>query len=163
MIAHRDPSRTLYSARVRWGPNIRHYDIYFGDEGIEFIYLGEYWEKFRPRTHLQQRMDMLIYSLRKKRRRTSDVKEPYDFTVKYSDIVRYELIRPQPTSTDSRTSRAARGSEEVKPVVVLVLVLRDGRRLEIEFPSKLYKLVKTMVKNYLASQIPGEEKVMRAR
>jgi len=134
--------RTIFSVRIRRGPDIRHYDLYFDDEGLHLLYLGEYWEGLRPRTGLQQRMDMLIYGLKKRRRRQGGEKRFEDFTIPYSDIKEYVL-------------------EWCERECKLTLYTRQGA-IEIRFSPKVYELAKKLIKKYVAPHAPGRI-VRRAR
>ncbi|HIQ10681.1 MAG TPA: hypothetical protein EYH26_01725 [Pyrodictium sp.] len=134
--------RTIFSVRIRRGPDIKHYDLYFGDDGLHFLYLGEYWERLRPKTGLQQRMDMLIYSLKKKRRRQGGEKRVEDFTIPYNDIKEYVLEW---------------NVEECR----LTLHTKQGV-IEIRFSPKVYELVKKLIKKYVELHASGRI-VRRAR
>ncbi len=119
----------IYSAIVRRGPDISHYDVVVEDGVIKFHYLGEHWEAFRPRTGLQKRMDLFIYSMRKKRRRQSGERRPEDFEVRICDLAKVELVK----LPDKGIGR-------------LVLKLRGGAVVEVEYPLKIHDVVKTIAK-----------------
>lgn len=131
----------IYSVWIRHGPDTIHYDIVFEEDCIRFIYLGEYWQRIRPRTGLQQRVDLFIYSLRKRRER--NMREArHGFTIDYCSIKSYSLVRPRTASPQSNVTPG-----------VLELTLRDGRRVRIEFSPKVYEVVKSAVKRYVVRGI----------
>ena len=149
---------TVYSVWIRRGPDRIHYDLVFENDKLRLLYLGEYWEKDRPSTGLQRSADLLLYSVRKRRRREQGEVTPFDMEISYCDIVKYSLTRSDEDSRARRRprSRASRGStERFTPRGILELVLVDGRRLRIEFSLRVYELVKRLVKRYL---IPALEK-----
>jgi hypothetical protein len=129
MPTRKQDANVIYSAVVRRGPDISHYDVVVEDDGIKFYYLGEHWEVFRPRTGLQKRMDLLIYSMRKKRRRTSSERRPEDFEVEFCSIRELNLVKLLDRGI---------GRIEIK--------LREGNRIEIEYPLKIHEVVKQIVK-----------------
>ncbi|KSW12355.1 hypothetical protein CF15_06340 [Pyrodictium occultum] len=120
---------------MRRGPDVLHYDMVFDRDALRLIYLGEHWESIRPRTGLQRRVDLFIYSLRKRRERLRGGEE---VVISYCDIVGYKLLKPRPRP---REATLAPGLLEV--------LLRDGRRIRVEFSPKVYDMVKSAVKKYL--------------
>ncbi|ABM81126.1 hypothetical protein Hbut_1296 [Hyperthermus butylicus DSM 5456] len=142
----------MYSVWVRRGPDRIHYDMLFEDDELRLVYLGEFWERMRPRTGLQQRVDMFIYSLRKKRRRVGEASEPYDIVIRYCDIKSYNISKPSPRRSIAKRAERRPGGQEVEPAK-LELVLRNGERIVIEFSPKVYELVKSMVKKYLVPAV----------
>ena len=123
------PLNVLYSVVIRKGPDISHYDVVAEDDGIHFLYLGEHWEAFRPRTGMQKRMDLFIYSMRKKRRRQSDESRVEDFRLDYCEVKELRLVK------------GVEGS-----VGRLVLITFSGLRIEIEYPMKIHDVAKEFVK-----------------
>ena len=161
--------RVIYSVWIRRGPDKIHYDMVFEDDAVRLVYLGEYWNKDRPPTGLQRSADMLIYSIRKRRRReqVDPSSSSFDIVVKYCGIRSFKLIKP--SDYIKRLAKLINGRTRypVEPRGVLELTLVDGRRISIEFSPKVYELVKRLVKRYLAPAVEAcrEEKagVMRAR
>ena len=120
----------IYSAIVRRGPDVSHYDVSLEGRSIVFRYLGEHWEAFRPRTGLQKRMDLFIYSMRKKRRRVSGERRPEDFEVDVcKDLLSIDLVK----LVDRGVGR-------------LVLKTRRGV-IEVEYPLKIHEVAKTIYKH----------------
>ncbi len=138
-------SNTLYSVKLRTGLDTRHYDLTFTEKGIALRYLGEYWERSRPVTGLQRRMDLHIYRLRKRRARESGGEETL---IPYEEITGYELRSPRRIRRKRRVAGRTVVEEETLPPR-LVLRLRGGRTLEIEFAPKIYEIAKQLVKKYL--------------
>ena len=156
--------RTVYSVWIRKGPDKVHYDLIFEDDRIKLVYLGEYWDKTKPYPALQRRSDMLLYSLRKHRRRQqSGSTDKFDIEVKYCDIRSFKLVKPQDAARVRPIRRDA--TDTSLPKGILELVLTDGRRLSIEFSAKVYELVKKLVKKYLARMVEEcqEKAVKKAR
>ncbi len=122
----------LYSVRVRRGPDTLHYDLYFLGDRLELRYLGEYWDKARPVTGIQRRADLLIYSIRKKRRRAGEERGE-DIVIPYEEI---------------RFLRLVRCRDDPKTAVILIET-RRGLRLRIEFASKLYRLAQRLINHYV--------------
>jgi len=147
-LAHTEP--VLYSVWIRKGPDIEKYDLVFDEAGIELRFLGEYWVSLRPRTGLQRRTDLFIYSLRKRKARQEGTKSIH---INYCDIARYELKRPQQKRKQNKTSTTSVPVEQES--AHLVLVLRSGKIIEIGISPKVYHIAKALVKNYL---IKGLEK-----
>jgi len=139
----RSSEPVIYSVWLRKGPDIEKYDLVFGEQGIELRFLGEYWSALRPRTGLQKRVDMLLYSIRKKRSRSTQYERT--ILIKYCEIAGYELKKPlQNSGTASREdSNAAR----------LILILKDGKRIEIYFSGKIYSIAKALIKKYLINRL----------
>ncbi len=124
----------IYSAIVRRGPDISHYDVYFEEDRIVFKYLGEHWETFRPRTGLQKRMDLFVYSLRKKRQRRTSESSPDDFAINVcEDLISINLVK----LLDKGVGR-------------ITLHTRSLGFIEIEYPLKIHDIVKKMYKRVLA-------------
>ena len=134
-MARRADENTIYSAIVRRGPDISHYDVSFEGRRIVFRYLGEHWESFRPRTGLQKRMDLYVYSMRKKRRRQSgDVKLPEDFDIDICSIKSVELVKMPEKGIGKIVIRTR------EPQVGVV---------EVEYPLKIHEIAKTIYKKVL--------------
>ncbi len=125
----RTDASTLYSIVIRRGPDVSHYDVVAEDEAIRFIHLGEHWESFRPRTGMQKRMDLLVYSIRKRRRRHSAEARYEDFTIDYCSIRSIVIVRDR----DGELGR-------------VVIVTKSGGRVEMEYPAKIHDIVKEFVK-----------------
>jgi hypothetical protein len=147
---------TVYSVRLRQGLDVAHYDMVFTEKGLVLRYLGEYWEKSRPVTGLQRAMDLHVYRLRKRRARAQGGSK--ELLIGYEEIRGYQLIPPRTRRRWRRIAgRKVLHEEQEQPK--LVLELRDGRRLVIEFSPRIYELVKALVKKYLApasrKQPPG--------
>ncbi|NPA04508.1 MAG: hypothetical protein GXO09_00230 [Crenarchaeota archaeon] len=123
----------IYSVKLRRGPDTLHYDLYFTDEALELRYLGEYWDATRPVTGIQRRADLLIYSIHKKRRRSTGTGSREDITIPYSDIKTIRLTR------DREDPRIAR----------IILETKRGERLELEFASKLYRLAQRLINRHV--------------
>jgi len=147
-LAHIEP--VLYSVWIRRGPDIEKYDLVFNETGIELRFLGEYWVSLRPRTGLQRRTDLFIYSLRKRKARQKGVEAIH---IDYCDIARYELKRPQQKRKQNKVGTTSVLVEQES--ARLVLVLRNGKLIEIDISPKVYHIAKSLVKNYL---IKGLEK-----
>ncbi len=62
-------TRILYSVYVDKGPDRIHFDLLLAEDKLIAMYLGEYWERLRPRSGLGKRVDLQIYRIRKRRRR----------------------------------------------------------------------------------------------
>jgi len=137
----------VYSVRVK-GLDVRHYDLVFEDNRLVLRYLGEYWERTRPIAGLQRRVDLYIYSIRKRRARSSEAPSGYDMQIPYSEIRSYKLVPPRQRRRWTRQAgRRVLLVEALSPR--LELELRDGRRIIIEFSPRVYELVKRLVKNYV--------------
>jgi hypothetical protein len=130
----------IYSVWIRRGPDIVKYDLIFGETELRLRYLGEYWATVRPRTGLQQRADMFLYSIRKKRVRNG--KEESEIIIPYCSIKEISLKKPahQPV-TESKKS--------INQSAALIIRLVDGKVVTIEFAPKVYKLVKEAIKKHL--------------
>ncbi len=136
---------TIYSVKMRKGPDVVHYDLIVEDGGITLRYLGEYWSHHRPRRGLQRSADLLLYSInkRKNRRRSSS----YDIRLDYCEIRRVTLHRPRILRRRVRKAgRLETVEETVNPK--LVITTRDGRRYELEAAVKVYELLKTLLKRH---------------
>ncbi len=147
-MAHLEP--ILYSVWIRKGPDIEKYDLVFDETGVELRFLGEYWVSLRPRTGLQRRTDLFIYSLRKRKARQEGTPS---IRIEYCDIARYELKKPQQKRKQNRMGATSVSVEQES--ARLVLVLRNGKIIEIGISPKVYHIAKALVKNYL---IKGLEK-----
>jgi len=160
MNAGRD-SNTLYSVKIRAGLDTRHYDLTFTSSGIVLRYLGEYWERSRPVTGLQRSMDLHVYRLRKRRARAAGGEET---VIPYDEITGYELRSPRKIRRKRRVAGRVIVEEETLPPR-LVLRLRGGKTIEIEFAPRIYELAKQLVKKYLKPrlQVDGKRAVRRAR
>lgn len=152
---------TLYSVKIRAGLDTRHYDLTFTEKGIVLRYLGEYWERSRPVTGLQRRMDLHIYRLRKRRARATGGEETL---IPYEEVTGYELHSPRKIRRKRRIAGRTVVEEETLPPR-LVLRLRGGKTLEIEFTPRIYELAKQLVKKYLKPLLRenDERAVRRAR
>ena len=124
------PPNVLYSVVIRRGPDVSHYDVVAEEDGIHFLYLGEHWEAFRPRTGMQKRMDLFIYSMRKKRRRQSDERRVEDFRLDYCEVKDLRIVKGGVEDSVGR----------------LVLTTVSGLRIEIEYSMKIHEVVKEFVK-----------------
>lgn len=131
----------IYSVWIRRGPDIFHYDMVFEDDCIRLVYLGEHWERVRPKTGLQRRVDMFIYSIRKRRERIYR-ERGRSMVINYCDISSYDIVKPRP----------AISREDLSPGA-LELLLRNGKRIRIEFSPRVYEIVKSAVKKYVRSGI----------
>ena len=120
----------MYSVVVRKGPDKAHYDICFTEDRLLLSYLGEHWETFRPRTGIQKRSDLLIYSVRKRRKRTQTIIEKDDMEIEYCSIRGIEIEK-----------RMEKGK------AIIYILLSSGERLEIEYPLKIHGIVKRLVQH----------------
>ncbi len=128
-----DQDSVLYSLKTRRGPDTVHYDVAFCEDFIVLRYLGEYWEQFRPRTYLQRRMDLILYSIRKKKSRasTSNYK-----IIKCSEVKEIKIIKPIQSKHE----------HDEPQYYMLVIQLNNGYSIEFQFPKKLYKIAKKIIK-----------------
>jgi len=108
----------------------------FEEDCIRLVYLGEHWERIKPKTGLQRRVDMFIYSIRKRRKRIYG--EERSIVINYCDISSYEVVKPRPTTSHGDLSPGA-----------LDLLLSNGKRVRIEFSPRVYEIVKSAVKKYV--------------
>ncbi len=140
------PDNVLFSVQVRSAGEVQHYDIHFEEEGIRFDFLGGYWDGVKPFAGPSKRVDMYIYSLLKKRRRETRETRREDFTIRYDDIVRVEILRRE---EDARVT----------------IWLKSGRWLEMRIPSKIYDLAYKLLKRHLEKRLKdkGGWVVRRAR
>ena len=137
----------VYSVIVRKGPDRAHYDLVFEKQQIVLRYLGEYWEKTKPLRGLQRSMDLLLYRINKRKRRSTSARSVYDIVINYCDIVSIELYPPRTLRRRRRLAgRTVIAEEQRNPA--LVIVLRNGERLEVMFSGKVYDLVKRLLKRY---------------
>lgn len=142
----------VYSVRIKRGPDILHYDLYFENDVIKLKYLGEYWESIRPLRGLQRSMDLLLYKINKMKNRQRSLDKGYDILIRYCDIKEYDLRSPVKRLRKQRLGGRTIIQEDIRSPR-LILVLRDGRRFEIEFSPKVYELVKRLVKKYIEERL----------
>jgi hypothetical protein len=157
LLAGVEEERTVFSVWIRRGPDRLHYDLVFDDDKLRLVYLGEYWDKDRPPRGLQRSADMLLYSIKKRRRREGDdsLSSSFDIVISYCDIRSYRLVKPADFARRILRLTGGRTRHAVEPRGILELILADGRRLYIEFSPKVYEIVKRLVKRYL---VPAVEK-----
>jgi hypothetical protein len=162
-----ESERIVYSVWIRRGPDKLHYDMVFEDKALKLVYLGEYWEKDRPITGLQRSADMLLYSIRKRRRREQIDKtsSSFDIVINYCDIREFKLIKPSDFIRKISKNVRDKTRYQVEPRGILELKLIDGRNLSIEFSPKVYDIVKRLINKYLAPAVEAcrRNEVMMAR
>jgi hypothetical protein len=145
----------VYSVRIK-GLDTKHYDMLFFDNYILLRYLGEYWERSRPRAGLQRRIDLHIYRLRKRKVRETQHTSNDDITIEYGMVRSFKLVPPRKRKIWRRIGgRKILQIETSEPMLILELV--DGKRYVIEFAPRVYELVKTLVKRYLAGRVAGNK------
>ena len=151
-------SNVVYSVRVR-GLDTRHYDMVFLEKGLLLRYLGEYWERSRPRRGLQRRADLLLYSMNKrKRREEKDPMDTFDILIPYSELRAWRLTAPRTLRRWRRLGgRRLQIVETVNPT--LELHVKNGRVVVVEFSPRVYELVKSLAKQYL----PGKARLGSGR
>ena len=144
-----EKDRTIYSVKIRRGLDIEHYDLVFTDRALRLRYLGEYWDRSRPITGLQQRADLYIYKLRKRRARET---EEHSIEIPYRSIRKVQL---HPPKVKRRWLRIAgrKTLEETHIPPRLVIETVGGDTYVIEFSAKVYELVKSLTKKYLATKL----------
>lgn len=149
-----EKDRIVYSVKIRRGLDTEHYDLVFTDQSIQLRYLGEYWNRSRPITGLQRHADLHIYRLRKRRARETG---GHNIEIPYHAVREVQL---QPPRVKRRWLRRA-GKKILEEKVIpprLIIETRSGDSYVIEFSVKVYELVKSLVKKYLAAKLQKRRK-----
>jgi hypothetical protein len=132
----------LYSVWIRKGPDVIHYDMILTENALVLSYIGEHWERFRPRSGLQKRVDLYLYKITKLKRRSHKERSPMDIVLPLCSIKAVVLHRIDKIGVCGKPVTNTCSPESRLSPSILRILLKDGKSIDVCFSQKVYKIAK---------------------